>query len=37
MRKLVKECTECRYKSVCWWPSEHYEKLFWLDIIKSIK
>jgi MoaA/NifB/PqqE/SkfB family radical SAM enzyme len=37
MRKLVEECKECKFNSVCWWPSEHYQKLFWLDIIKAIK
>lgn len=34
MRKVISKCKNCKYNSVCWWPSQHYEELFWLEEIK---
>lgn len=34
MRKIVWKCNNCKYKNICWWPSQHYEELFWLEEIK---
>lgn len=30
------KCNECILINKCWWPSNHYEKLYWLDEIKAI-
>ncbi len=36
-RKQVKACKICYYNNICWWPSLHYEELFWLNEIKPFK
>ncbi len=37
MRKIIKKCDSCKYNNLCWGPSHHYEKLFWLWEITPIK
>lgn len=35
-RKQISKCRKCAYIKTCWWPSRHYNHLYWLDEIKSI-
>lgn len=35
-RYYIDKCKDCKYKWVCWWPSIHYKKLYWLDEINCI-
>lgn len=35
-RKYVSKCNNCLYNKKCWWVSEYYWELYWLEEIKSI-
>jgi len=35
-REHIKECKNCKYNSICWWPSKDYKHLYWYNEIKSI-
>lgn len=35
-RKHVKVCKNCSYIDKCWWPSSHYEAIYWLQEIIPI-
>lgn len=35
-RRTVKVCKTCKYNKICWWPSVHYESMYWLDEIQPI-
>jgi pyruvate-formate lyase-activating enzyme len=36
-RFCITKCIDCKYKWKCWWPSIHYNKLYWYSEINPIK
>jgi len=35
-RKRIEKCKTCSYNKICWWVSDSYDALYWLDEIQPI-